>query len=109
MSEVDNFEGKKSGAVTAFAMDTKTGKLTKLNTVPSHGDGPCYVRVDNTGKTLMVANYGSGSVASYLLQADGKIGATGSAIQHTGSSVDKSRKAGLMRIPSISLRTTDLR
>ena len=26
-------------AVTAFAMDSKTGKLTKLNTVPSHGAG----------------------------------------------------------------------
>jgi 6-phosphogluconolactonase len=94
VSEVDNYEGKKSGAVTAFAMDTKTGKLTKLNTVPSHGDGPCYVRVDNTGKTLLVANYGSGSVASYPLQADGKIGPAGSAIQHTGSSADKDRQSG---------------
>lgn len=93
VSEVDNFDGGKTGAVTAFALDAKTGKLTSLNTVSSHGSGPCYVRADKTGKTLLVANYGSGSIASYPIQQDGRLADAASTIQHTGSSVDPRQSA----------------
>ncbi len=86
--------GKDGGKVTAFAIDPKTGKLTKLNQQPSGGSGPCHVVVDLAGKTVLVANYGSGSCASYPLHADGKLGEAGSVIQHKGSSVDKSRQEG---------------
>ena len=61
-NETGDFAGKKSGAVSAFAIDSHSGKLTPLNQQPSGGDGPCHVAVDKTGKTLLVANYGGGSV-----------------------------------------------
>ena len=43
VNEISNFEGKRAGSVSAFAMDTKTGQLKLLNTVSSSGDGPCHL------------------------------------------------------------------
>jgi 6-phosphogluconolactonase len=94
VSEVSTTAGKPSGGVSAFSMDTATGKLNLLNTVSSHGAGPCYVSVDRTGKVLMVANYNSGSVASMPIKTDGSLGEAASAIQHTGSSVNPKRQEG---------------
>src|SRR5437762_6938519 len=41
VNEVGHYEGKSSGAVTAFAIDHATGKLTQLNQVASRGADPC--------------------------------------------------------------------
>lgn len=84
--------GKPSGAVTAFALDRKSGKLTALNHQSSEGAGPCFVSVDKTGKCVLVANYGGGSIASLPLADDGSLKPAASAIQHEGSSVDPSRQ-----------------
>src|SRR3970040_2139230 len=43
VNEVGEFAGKPSGAVSAFAIDSKTGELTYLNQQPSRGTGPCYL------------------------------------------------------------------
>ncbi len=94
VSEVDDFQGKSSGAVSSFAIDAKTGFLTKLNTVSSKGSGPCYVKVDATGKSLLVANYGSGSIAAMPIKDNGELGEAASAIQHVGTSADKERQSG---------------
>jgi len=84
----------KNNNVSAFAIDTKTGKLTFLNKVSSRGEGPCHLFVDKTGKTLVVANYNSGSVAAFPIQADGRLGEATSFQQHHGSSVDRARQMG---------------
>src|SRR6185503_18840128 len=64
--------GKKGGAVVSFSIDEKTGALTKLSESSSVGNGPCYVTADKTGKVVLVANYGGGSIAS-IPSADGKL------------------------------------
>jgi len=92
VSEISNFEGKKTGAVAAYAIDAKTGTLTLLNKQSSQGAGPCHLTVDKTGKAVLVANYGAGSVASLPIGDDGKLGEAASAIQHKGSSVNKGRQ-----------------
>ena len=43
VNEVDDFAGRKSGAVSAFAVDQKTGALRLLNQQASLGANPCYV------------------------------------------------------------------
>ena len=63
VSEVDEFRERKTGAVMAFAIDPKTGDLTLLNQQPSEGGAPCHLVVDRSGKNLLVANYGGGTVA----------------------------------------------
>lgn len=92
VSEVDDADGNPAGAVTAFALDRKTGKLTALNHQSSEGKGPCHVSVDKSGKCVLVANYGGGSVASLPIGVDGSLAKAASAIQHEGSSVDPKRQ-----------------
>ena len=94
VSEVDQFNGQPTGAVQAFALDTATGKLTFLNQQLSGGADPCHISVDGSGKCLLVANYGGGSVAILPIFPDGSLGAIGTKFQHTGSSVNTNRQAG---------------
>jgi 6-phosphogluconolactonase len=85
---------KSNGFVSSFSIDRKTGALTFLNKVDSGGGSPCHLVVDKTGKTLYVANYGSGSVVSFAVKTDGSIGERTGFDQHTGSSVDPARQEG---------------
>ncbi len=94
VNETDNFGGQKAGAVTAFAIDFKTGKLARLNQVSSRGAAPCHLVVDKTGKCVLVANYYGGSVAAFPIKEDGSLGEASAFIQHSGSSVDKQRQEG---------------
>src|SRR5258705_3210444 len=58
------------------------------------GTGPCHVVLDRADKNLLVANYGSGSVAVLPVEADGRLGEGGSVVQHTGKSVNPGRQSG---------------
>src|SRR5262249_47944400 len=56
-------EEGQEGAVSAFRVDTATGKLQLVNRQPSLGGLPCSITLDHTGKNLLVANFGgSGAV-----------------------------------------------
>jgi 6-phosphogluconolactonase len=92
VSEIDDFDGKKTGGVAALAIDKATGKLTKLNEAPSGSAGPCHLTVDKAGKHVLVANYGGGSVAAIAIGDDGKLGEMTADIKHKGSSVNQSRQ-----------------
>lgn len=80
------------GRVAAFAVNVEDGQLALLNHQSSGGEGTCYVDVDATGKTLVVANYNGGSVAALPIEADGSLGEPSSFFQHEGSSVDPARQ-----------------
>src|SRR5687768_9718841 len=94
VSEIANFDGTKTGSVSAFTIDSNTGKLTLLNKVSSKGGGPCFVSVDKTGKVLLVANYGTGSVAALPIKADGSLAEASSSVQHSGPVFDAKRQGG---------------
>ena len=53
-----------TGSVSGYAIDPATGALKLINRVPAHGNTTAHLVVDASGKWLLVANYGSGSVAS---------------------------------------------
>ncbi len=93
-NEIGRFDGKKSGAVSGFAVEPGTGKLTFLNQEASGGDGPCHLVVDRTGKYVLLANYGGGSVAVLPIQGDGRLGTATSFVQHTGSGSNPQRQEG---------------
>lgn len=86
--------GAKGGGVSAFSIHLPDGKLTLINQVSAVGQGPCHVSLDQTGSMAMIANYGSGSVVSYPVKADGSLGEHVSFIQHEGSSVNPARQKG---------------
>lgn len=82
----------KHGTVTAFAIDPKDGRLSKLNEQSSEGSGPCHVSVDPAGKLVYVSNYGAGNLSVYPVGADGRLEKASDVVQHTGSSVNPDRQ-----------------
>ncbi|HVO10641.1 MAG TPA: lactonase family protein [Vicinamibacteria bacterium] len=91
-NEVDRFGGRPTGAVSAFAIDAKTGDLTLLDQQPSEGGGPCHLSVDHEGKNLLVANYGGGTVAVLPIDADGRLRPASSVQRHQGSGPNRERQ-----------------
>jgi 6-phosphogluconolactonase len=62
------------GEVSAFSINPKSGKLTEINRIGSGGGQPCHICTDKTGKMVVVANWYSGSVASFPINAGGALG-----------------------------------
>ncbi len=92
--ETATFDEHPGGGVSAFARDLGSGELTYLNSVPSGGVEPCHLNLAPGGRFLLVANYGSGSVAAFELEPDGSIGAMTGHAQHQGSSIHPDRQLG---------------
>lgn len=81
-----------AGMLSSYAIDPKTGALRFLNRVSAHGAVTGHLAVDHSGRWLIAANYGSGSVAVFGLNADGSIGEMSDFHQHAGASVDPRQK-----------------
>jgi len=94
VNEVSEYQGHSSGGVSAFAIAPGTGKLSFLNEVASGGSGPCHLTVDKTGKYVLVANYGGGSLAAFQILSDGRLGNRTAFKQHKGASVNPQRQEG---------------
>jgi len=92
--DAEKFGGPDDEFVASYALEGRTGKLKRLNQQSTRGTASCYLDVDATGKSVLVANYSSGSVASFPVQNDGSLGAAASFVQHSGSSADPSRQKG---------------
>jgi len=91
--EVDDADGKKTGGVSAFAIDAASGELTLLNQQPSGGLGPCYVTPDARGHVVVVANYGGGTVACLPIDsASGKLSPPTAIVQHHGTGPNAQRQ-----------------
>jgi len=94
VNEVEEFAGRKSGAVSAFAVDQRTGELRLLNQKPSLGADPCYVGVDAGGRFVLIANYTGGNVTVFPVLRDGSLGDATDMKQAQGSSINRERQEG---------------
>lgn len=82
------------GGVAAFEIDADKQSLRLLNTEPT-GDGEaCHLTLDPTSRCLFTAQYGTGSVCAFPLDADGKVGPRSDHIRHTGSGPNRARQEG---------------
>ena len=88
------FGGKTDEQVAAYEIAGRSGELKLLNRQSARGTAACYLDVDATGKMVVLANYNTGSVASFPVKSDGSLGEATSFIQHRGSSIDKARQEG---------------
>lgn len=70
--------------VAAYRLGAE-GALSLLNTSPIGDGGAAHVGVHPSGKFLLTAQYGGGSVALFPLEADGRVG-TARVIEHEGGS-----------------------
>jgi len=93
VNELEQYNGRPTGAVSAFTIARDTGTLTRLNEQPSEGGAPCYVSVDRSGSVVLVANYAGGSVALLPIQPDGALTPAGQVVQHTGTGPNAERQA----------------
>jgi 6-phosphogluconolactonase len=92
--DAEKFGGKEDEFVAAYAIEGRTGELKKLNKQSARGTASCYLDVDATGQSVLVANYSSGSVASFPVKADGSLVEAASFEQHSGTSADPERQKG---------------
>ena len=83
--------GGPEGAITAFAIDQASGKLTEISRSKSKGRAPAHLVVDSTGKWVIVGNYGTRnglegtSIATFAVNADGRLAAEAKAVvPHVG-------------------------
>ena len=83
-NEIDNYNGGKHGAVAAYRINPQDGGLSLINQVDSQGAGPVYLSLTPKGDHLLVANYISGVVATFPIDASGKLGEAGASRQDTG-------------------------
>lgn len=90
----EQFGGKENEEVAAYAVDRGSGRLKLLNRQSALGTASCFLEVDATGKTVLLANYSTGSVAALPVKADGSLAKAASFVQHAGSSVDPKRQKG---------------
>ncbi len=92
VNELESFDGERAGAVSAYAIDPKTGDLAFLNRRSSQGTAPCHLSVDRTGRNLLVANYGAGNVALLPIGPDGRLAPATVVRAHGGSGPNRDRQ-----------------
>jgi len=78
--------------VVAYKMDAD-GSLSILNTTPIGDGGAAHISVHPSGKFLLTAQYGTGSVAVFPIAEDGSLKDRSQLLKHEGgSNVDPSRQ-----------------
>jgi 6-phosphogluconolactonase len=82
-----------SGTVSSFRLNG-TGNPQWISTVSSGGNYPCYVSADASGRWIMAANYGSGTVAVIPSDTAGRLDQPTCIIQHRGKGADAARQEG---------------
>jgi 6-phosphogluconolactonase len=71
-----NEANKGDGSVSAFKLEERGAELSALGVVGSKGNAPCYISLDETGKSLFAANYGGGNLAAFHVKNDGALAET---------------------------------
>lgn len=95
VSEVFEANGEEGGLIEAFSIDKNTGDLTFLNAQSTKGACPCHLKIDNTGKFVIVTNYMGGNIALFPILENGTLGEVSDLIQHEGASmVNMERQEG---------------
>src|SRR5829696_453247 len=92
VNELLEYEGQKTGLVSAFAIDQKTGNLKILNRQLSLGGAPCFITTSENQKFALVANYLGGNVSVYPIEKNGQLGTSVDLAQHTGFGPNKDRQ-----------------
>jgi len=82
------------GAVTAFKIDSATGKLATVNQRATKGAGPCHLALDKSGKFLVVSHFDNGMLAVVPVADGGQLGDPTDSVQHSGKSIDPKTQTG---------------
>ena len=94
VNEVEQMSGRATGGLRAFSITREGDALVTLSSQPSEGAAPCYVSTDRGGRFALVANYVSGTVAVFPVDAHGAIAKASQVIQQSGMGPVTDRQAG---------------
>ncbi len=89
---VGGFEGKPSVVAYRIVRDAARPELELLGALEIGDSGATHVSVDATGRTLITAQYGGGSVAVFALKPDGALEKRTAVIEHSGGSRQVARR-----------------
>lgn len=92
VSETSQESHGQPGRVAAFEIEHESLKIQTLNHQSTNGDYPCHLSIDGSGRWLLVANYGTGSVSVFPIQIDGKMGEIQSFVEHLGQGPNQERQ-----------------
>ena len=93
VNELKEYHEEASAAVSAYAIDPKSGELTFLNRRMTGGADACCVNLSGNDSHLLVANFTGGSFAILPVLPDGSLGTAACFVQHYGKSVSPTRQA----------------
>lgn len=91
VNEVNKFDNKPEGAITAFRI-SDDGSLQDLGTVMSGSQGPCHLVLHPNGNLLFVSNYSGGGISVLSCNQDGSLKECLLTIPHHGSSINTLRQ-----------------
>jgi 6-phosphogluconolactonase len=81
--------------VSAYTIDKQTGRITALNRQSCGGKNPVHLSIDPTGRWIITANYGAGSVGVVPIEKDGTLGPRADLVTLQGEpGPDRVRQAG---------------
>lgn len=83
---------EKAGGLSAYRINKQTGELSFLNKEITADGGPCHVSINKKRSKALTANYHSGMITAFTLEADGSIKGISSAAQHEGTGPDEERQ-----------------
>jgi 6-phosphogluconolactonase len=70
--------------VASFAIDQSNGRLTPLNTQQNGTAGAPHLSIDPTGRWVVTASYGAGTVSVLPIESDGRLGELNDLVTHAG-------------------------
>lgn len=85
-------ENDPEGSVYALQFNSATGQLKLINEQSSGGAHPCYIDIDHSGKTLVLANYTGASISVLPINGNKSVGELLQNIPQTGSSINQERQ-----------------
>ncbi len=80
------------GSVSAFKIDTLTGKITFLNKQTSGGRNPVHVVVDMNNEYVINSNYTDSGISVFKCNSDGSLNPYSELIEFEGSSIVPERQ-----------------
>ncbi|HET7883003.1 MAG TPA: lactonase family protein [Acetobacteraceae bacterium] len=92
VNEIDDYQGKKSGSIEAYAIDPTHGTLKLLNRQPLNSPIPAHLAVDPTGRHVVVANYIGGDFVVLPIEKNGRLGPVSGVMKDSGSGPNKERQ-----------------
>ncbi|MDO5379105.1 MAG: lactonase family protein, partial [Clostridia bacterium] len=93
VGETKTFDGRFGGSVSEIDYG-EDGAMRCVRTLPSYGTDPCHIGVTPDGSLVCIANFGSGSLAVYPLDASGRMEDRHQLFEHEGGSVHPERQRG---------------